>query len=466
MVDTRTVSAAVAMLGARRAAAARGRARPTRRSTRSSSGTGRSHGLLFTVDTLEYLARGGRIGRGAAFAGTLLNVKPILGIERRRGRAAEAGARKPEGARGAPRRLLVGATVGRAVAPDRAGARRGAGARSRRSSGSCARRGPQAADRDRHDCSARSSAPMPGRARSGCSGSTTCTRDDPGRVLYSGAGGDRDPDSHGLLRRGPGRRLAAAARLRPARAARAAARDAARRRRDAREEAAAARAADGRRPALPPAAALRAGRRRGRDLAALGRRGGGDLGRRRDASGSGGRGGRLSIVHATIAATTPARSPPTGSTSRGSPTSSCRAAQRAAARPAVAPRVRGSLVRPRGGARDRRLRARSTARASRFPRRGCASWSARRSSSHAHDVLDPLPGRAELPIRRDALCGGALSRSIPSRPSGRGSGSRSTSWSRSSSPSLRSRVEGAAGEAAAAARASSSRATARRCRSC
>jgi DegV family protein with EDD domain len=39
------------------------------------------HGLLFTVDTLEYLARGGRIGRGAAFAGTLLNVKPILEIE-------------------------------------------------------------------------------------------------------------------------------------------------------------------------------------------------------------------------------------------------------------------------------------------------------------------------------------------------------------------------------------------------
>ena len=41
----------------------------------------RNHKLLFTVNTLEYLARGGRIGRAAAFAGNLLNVKPILVIE-------------------------------------------------------------------------------------------------------------------------------------------------------------------------------------------------------------------------------------------------------------------------------------------------------------------------------------------------------------------------------------------------
>jgi DegV family protein with EDD domain len=40
----------------------------------------RDRGLLFTVDTLEYLARGGRIGRARAFAGTLMNVKPILSI--------------------------------------------------------------------------------------------------------------------------------------------------------------------------------------------------------------------------------------------------------------------------------------------------------------------------------------------------------------------------------------------------
>lgn len=38
------------------------------------------HHLLFTVNTLEFLARGGRIGRAAALAGNLLNVKPILTI--------------------------------------------------------------------------------------------------------------------------------------------------------------------------------------------------------------------------------------------------------------------------------------------------------------------------------------------------------------------------------------------------
>ena len=41
----------------------------------------REAGLLFTVDTLEYLARGGRIGRARAWAGELLNIKPILSIE-------------------------------------------------------------------------------------------------------------------------------------------------------------------------------------------------------------------------------------------------------------------------------------------------------------------------------------------------------------------------------------------------
>lgn len=37
--------------------------------------------LLFSVDALEYLQRGGRIGRARALAGQLLNVKPILTIE-------------------------------------------------------------------------------------------------------------------------------------------------------------------------------------------------------------------------------------------------------------------------------------------------------------------------------------------------------------------------------------------------
>jgi DegV family protein with EDD domain len=41
----------------------------------------RDCGVVFTVETLEYLQRGGRIGRARALAGSLLNVRPILSIE-------------------------------------------------------------------------------------------------------------------------------------------------------------------------------------------------------------------------------------------------------------------------------------------------------------------------------------------------------------------------------------------------
>jgi DegV family protein with EDD domain len=37
--------------------------------------------LLFALDTLEYLQRGGRIGKAQAFVGTLLSFKPVLAIE-------------------------------------------------------------------------------------------------------------------------------------------------------------------------------------------------------------------------------------------------------------------------------------------------------------------------------------------------------------------------------------------------
>jgi DegV family protein with EDD domain len=80
VIDTRTVSAAVAML-------ALALQRRLERGTTDEEIEGlvkryrSSHGLLFTVETLDYLARGGRIGRGAALAGTLLSVKPILGLE-------------------------------------------------------------------------------------------------------------------------------------------------------------------------------------------------------------------------------------------------------------------------------------------------------------------------------------------------------------------------------------------------
>ena len=41
----------------------------------------RDAGLLFTVDTFEYLVRGGRVGRARGWAGELLQIKPILTIE-------------------------------------------------------------------------------------------------------------------------------------------------------------------------------------------------------------------------------------------------------------------------------------------------------------------------------------------------------------------------------------------------
>jgi DegV family protein with EDD domain len=79
VVDSVTVSAALAMLAL---AVQRRLERGTTDEeidalvTRYRAG----HHLLFTVNTLEYLARGGRIGRAAALAGNLLNVKPILTI--------------------------------------------------------------------------------------------------------------------------------------------------------------------------------------------------------------------------------------------------------------------------------------------------------------------------------------------------------------------------------------------------
>jgi fatty acid kinase fatty acid binding subunit len=80
VVDTGTASAAIAMLGL---AIQRRLERGTSDDeidalvARFKSGAG----LLFTVDTLEYLQRGGRIGKAAAWAGNLLHIKPILTIQ-------------------------------------------------------------------------------------------------------------------------------------------------------------------------------------------------------------------------------------------------------------------------------------------------------------------------------------------------------------------------------------------------
>jgi DegV family protein with EDD domain len=79
VIDTGTASAAIAMLGL---AIHRRLERGTTENEIDElvERYKRDAGLLFTVDTLEYLQKRGRIGRAAAFAGNLLHIKPILTI--------------------------------------------------------------------------------------------------------------------------------------------------------------------------------------------------------------------------------------------------------------------------------------------------------------------------------------------------------------------------------------------------
>jgi DegV family protein with EDD domain len=79
VVDTETASAAIAMLALaiqRRLDAGATDADIEALIERHRAGAE----LIFTLDTLDYLQRGGRIGRAAAWAGQLLKVKPILTI--------------------------------------------------------------------------------------------------------------------------------------------------------------------------------------------------------------------------------------------------------------------------------------------------------------------------------------------------------------------------------------------------
>jgi DegV family protein with EDD domain len=77
VIDTETASAAIAMLAL---AVQRRLERGTTEEELDElvDRFKRESGLIFTLDTLEYLARGGRIGRAAGWAGQLLNIKPIL----------------------------------------------------------------------------------------------------------------------------------------------------------------------------------------------------------------------------------------------------------------------------------------------------------------------------------------------------------------------------------------------------
>jgi DegV family protein with EDD domain len=80
-VDSESASAAIAMLGL--AIQRRLEQGTTDEAIDALIGRFRERaGLIFTVDTLEFLRRGGRIGRASAWAGQLLHVKPILTIKR------------------------------------------------------------------------------------------------------------------------------------------------------------------------------------------------------------------------------------------------------------------------------------------------------------------------------------------------------------------------------------------------
>lgn len=112
VIDSRLVSLALGLL-------ALFAARMALRGEKAEAIAGRIPGMaarieaLFVVDTLEYLARGGRIGGARAWLGQLLGIKPILGLVDGQVVAVD----KVRGGRGAHPRLLE--LLAARLAPDR-----------------------------------------------------------------------------------------------------------------------------------------------------------------------------------------------------------------------------------------------------------------------------------------------------------------------------------------------------------
>lgn len=79
VVDSRSVSLGLGMMALFAARMARRGIEPEDIVDRLEVLSERVH-VLFVVDTLEYLARGGRIGKARAVMGNLLGIKPILGV--------------------------------------------------------------------------------------------------------------------------------------------------------------------------------------------------------------------------------------------------------------------------------------------------------------------------------------------------------------------------------------------------
>lgn len=79
VVDSGNVSLGLGMMALFAARMARRGVEPEAIAGRLEAMRGRMH-VLFAVDTLDYLARGGRIGKARALVGNLLGIKPILGV--------------------------------------------------------------------------------------------------------------------------------------------------------------------------------------------------------------------------------------------------------------------------------------------------------------------------------------------------------------------------------------------------
>ncbi|HZD55999.1 MAG TPA: DegV family protein [Anaerolineales bacterium] len=80
IVDSKTVAMALGFQALMAARAAQDGASLAECKAIAKKGTSHT-GVVFTVNTLEYLHRGGRIGGGTRFLGTALNIKPILEVK-------------------------------------------------------------------------------------------------------------------------------------------------------------------------------------------------------------------------------------------------------------------------------------------------------------------------------------------------------------------------------------------------
>lgn len=103
VVDSRSASMGQGFvaIAAARAAAAGGGLPEVKAAAEATQATSR---LYAALDTLKYLERGGRIGRAAAMAGTLLRVKPLISIDPVQGDVVPAG--QARGTRQATEKVL------------------------------------------------------------------------------------------------------------------------------------------------------------------------------------------------------------------------------------------------------------------------------------------------------------------------------------------------------------------------